>query len=38
MFGPTNNWPAGAALAVVMMLTIALADLVFVVLNKLVQR
>jgi spermidine/putrescine transport system permease protein len=38
MFGPMNNWPAGAALAVVMMLTIGLAGLVFVVLNKLVQR
>ncbi len=38
MFGPMNNWPAGAALAVVMMLTIALAGLVFVMLNKLVQR
>ena len=38
MFGPMNNWPAGAALAVVMMLTIALAGLVFIVLNKLVQR
>lgn len=38
MFGPMNNWPAGAALAVVMMLTIALAGLVFMVLNKLVQR
>jgi spermidine/putrescine transport system permease protein len=38
MFGPMNNWPAGAALAVVMMLTIALAGLVFVALNKLVQR
>jgi spermidine/putrescine transport system permease protein len=38
MFGPMNNWPAGAALAVVMMLTIAMAGLVFVVLNKLVQR
>jgi spermidine/putrescine transport system permease protein len=38
MFGPMNNWPAGAALAVVMMLTIALAGVVFVVLNRLVQR
>ena len=38
MFGPMNNWPAGAALAVVMMLTIAMAGLVFLVLNKLVQR
>jgi spermidine/putrescine transport system permease protein len=38
MFGPMNNWPAGAALAVVVMLTVALAGLVFLVLNKLVQR
>jgi spermidine/putrescine transport system permease protein len=38
MFGPMNNWPAGAALAVVMMLTIALAGVAFVLLNKLVQR
>ena len=38
MFGPMNNWPAGAALAVVMMLTIALAGGVFVLLNRLVQR
>lgn len=38
MFGPMNNWPAGAALAVVMMLTIAMAGLIFLVLNKLVQR
>jgi spermidine/putrescine transport system permease protein len=38
MFGPMNNWPAGAALAVVMMLTIAMAGVAFVGLNKLVQR
>ncbi len=38
MFGPMNNWPAGAALAVVIMLTIALAGVVFFVLNKLVER
>jgi spermidine/putrescine transport system permease protein len=38
MFGPMNNWPAGAALAVVMMLTIALAGVAFVLLNRLVQR
>jgi spermidine/putrescine transport system permease protein len=38
MFGQMNNWPAGAALVVVMMLTIALAGIVFMVLNKLVQR
>ncbi|MGQ0567862.1 MAG: ABC transporter permease [Gemmobacter sp.] len=38
MFGPINNWPAGAALAVVIMLTIAMAGLVFALLNRLVQR
>ena len=38
MFGPMNNWPAGAALAVVMMLTITLAGGAFVLLNRLVQR
>lgn len=38
MFGQMNNWPAGAALAVVMMVTIALAGGAFVLLNKLVQR
>ncbi|NJN35772.1 MAG: ABC transporter permease [Nitrospiraceae bacterium] len=38
MFGPMANWPAGAALSVVMMLTIGLASLVFVGLNRLVQR
>jgi len=38
MFGPMNNWPAGAALSVVMMLTIGLAGLVFVVLNWLLRR
>jgi spermidine/putrescine transport system permease protein len=38
MFGPMNNWPAGAALAVVMMLTIGLAGLVFVLLDRLLRR
>lgn len=38
MFGPMNNWPAGAALSVVMMLTIGLAGLAFLLLNRLVQR
>jgi spermidine/putrescine transport system permease protein len=38
MFGPMNNWPAGAALAVVMMLTIGVAGLVFVVLDRLLRR
>jgi spermidine/putrescine transport system permease protein len=37
MFGPMNNWPAGAALAVVVMLTITLAGLVFVMLDRLVR-
>jgi spermidine/putrescine transport system permease protein len=38
MFGPMNNWPAGAALSVVMMLTIGLAGLAFVLLDRLVRR
>lgn len=38
MFGPMNNWPAGAALSVVMILTIGAAGLVFVALNRLVKR
>lgn len=38
MFGPMNNWPAGAALAVVMMLTIGLAGVVFLVLDRLLRR
>ncbi len=38
MFGPMNNWPAGAALAVVMILTIGLAGLVFLVLDRLLRR
>jgi spermidine/putrescine transport system permease protein len=38
MFGPMNNWPAGAALAVVMILTIGLAGLAFLLLDRLVRR
>jgi spermidine/putrescine transport system permease protein len=38
MFGPMNNWPAGAALSVVMMLTIALAGLAFLAVGRLVRR
>ncbi len=38
MFGPMNNWPAGAALSVVMILTIGLAGVVFVVLDRLLRR
>jgi spermidine/putrescine transport system permease protein len=38
MFGPMNNWPAGAALSVVMMLTIGLAGLAFLAVGRLVGR
>ena len=38
MFGAMNNWPAGAALSVVMIVTIGLAGLVFLALNRLMQR
>ncbi len=38
MFGPMNNWPAGAALSVVMIATIALAGLACLLLNRLLQR
>jgi spermidine/putrescine transport system permease protein len=38
MFGPMNNWPAGAALSVVLIATIGLAGLAFVLLNRLLQR
>jgi spermidine/putrescine transport system permease protein len=38
MFGPLNNWPAGAALSVVMILTIGVAGLVFQVLNRLIRN
>lgn len=38
MFGPMNNWPAGAALSVVLMVTIALAGLAFLIVGRLVRR
>lgn len=38
LFGSMNNWPSGAALSVVMVLTIGLAGLVFLALNRLMQR
>jgi spermidine/putrescine transport system permease protein len=38
MFGPMNNWPAGAALSAVLIATIGLAGLVFLLLNRLLQR
>lgn len=37
-FGQMNNHPAGAALAVVMILTICIAGLVFMALTRLVRR
>lgn len=37
-FGPMNNWPAGAALSVVMIFAIAVAGLVFVGLSRLIRR
>lgn len=36
-FGPVNNWPMGATLAIILMLTIAAIALVFLVLTKLVK-
>lgn len=38
MFGPMNNWPAGAALAVVMMLSIAVAGLAFAAVGRMIVR
>lgn len=37
-FGPMNNWPAGAALSVVMIFAIAVAGLVFFGLSRLIRR
>ncbi len=37
-FGPMNNWPAGAALSIVMILAIGVAGLVFMALTRLIQR
>ncbi len=36
-FGPVNNWPMGATLAIILMLSIAAIALVFLVLTKLVK-
>jgi spermidine/putrescine transport system permease protein len=38
LFGPMNNWPAGAALSVVLMLTIGAAALAFLALERLMRR
>ena len=37
-FGPMNNWPMGAALALVDDLAIAVAGLVFLLLTRLIRR
>lgn len=36
-FGPVNNWPMGATLAIILMLSIAAIALVFLLLTKLVK-
>ncbi|NJS38070.1 MAG: ABC transporter permease [Rhodobacteraceae bacterium] len=38
MFGPMDNWPAGATLSVVMIVTIGLAGLAFLAVGRLVGR
>jgi spermidine/putrescine transport system permease protein len=37
-FGPMNNAPAGAALAIVMIIAISVAGLAFLALTRLVRR
>jgi spermidine/putrescine transport system permease protein len=37
-FGPINNWPMGAALALVMLMAVAVSGLVFLLLTRLVRR
>lgn len=36
-FGPINNWPMGAALALTMMLAVAVAGLMFLMLTRLIR-
>ncbi len=38
LFGPMNNWPAGAALSVMMLLTIGVAGFAFLSLSWLIRR
>ena len=38
LFGGMNNWPAGAALSVVLIVAIAAAGLAFTALSRLIQR
>ncbi len=37
-FGPMNNWPAGAALSLVMIVAISISALVFLSLTRLIRR
>ena len=37
-FGPINNWPMGAALALVMTLAVTVAGLAFLLLTRLIRR
>jgi spermidine/putrescine transport system permease protein len=37
-FGPINNWPMGAALALVMLVAVAVSGLAFLLLTRLVRR
>jgi spermidine/putrescine transport system permease protein len=37
-FGPMNNWPAGSALAILMMVAIGLAGLAFSILGRVIAR
>jgi spermidine/putrescine transport system permease protein len=37
-FGPINNWPMGAALALVMLMAVGLSGLAFLLLTRLVRR
>lgn len=38
MFGPINNWPMGAALALTMALAVTVAGLAFLILTRLIRR
>ena len=37
-FGPINDWPMGAALALVMTLAVAVAGLAFLLLTRMIRR
>jgi spermidine/putrescine transport system permease protein len=37
-FGPINNWPMGAALALTMMMAVTVAGLAFLLLTRLIRR